>query len=180
MIPLRLRRDPEPTVYTPDDVVGRLADCHARIRRFLRDARGLATGAGDAARRRESARAVLTYFRIALPLHEADEDASVAPRLERRSVGLARALLARMDEHGAIDVAVDLLAEDWALWAGEGDPSHVVDLASHRRLLETLDVAMETHLELEEREIFPAIATLPEGERRAIVIEMQERRSLAV
>ncbi|UJR84868.1 hemerythrin domain-containing protein [Sandaracinus amylolyticus] len=176
MIPLRSRRDPAPTTHLPDDVVGRLAACHAHIRRFLVDARGLATGAGDPSRRRESARAVLRYFRVALPLHEADEDASIAPRLERRSVGLARALLARMDEHGAIDVAIDLLCADWALWAGEGDPGHVVDFASHRRLLETLDVAMETHLGLEEREIFPAIHTLPESERRAIVVEMTERR----
>ncbi|AKF11674.1 hemerythrin domain-containing protein [Sandaracinus amylolyticus] len=176
MIPLRSRRDPAPTVHGPDDVVGRLADCHARIRRFLVDARALATGTGEPSRRRESARAVLRYFRVAMPLHEADEDASIAPRIEQRSVGLARALLARMDEHGAIDAAVDLLCADWACWAGEGDPGHVVDLAGHQRLLETLDAAMEVHLELEEREIFPAIDTLPASERRAIVLEMQERR----
>jgi hypothetical protein len=154
-----------------DDVVGRLALCHAHIRRFLAEAEELATGRGEPAQRQHSARAVGRYFRVGLPLHEADEDASIAPRLGTRDMERA---LRRMDEHAAIDDAFAILCEDWARWAE--DPDAEIDLEAYRSLLSSVAVATESHLRLEEHQLFPAIRALPVAVRREIVREMLARR----
>lgn len=175
MIPLRRSStDAAPQPVGAADVVARLASCHERIRHFLAEAQALARGEGDAEQRRVSAQAVLSYFRFAMPLHEADEDASIAPRLRFRSSVLGRAVLTRMEEHGAIDYAVEVLAADWERWAEE--PFAPVHIEAHRVLLRDLGTTLERHLDIEERQLFPAIALLEEEDRRAIVSEMEDRR----
>lgn len=160
------------------DVTARLRDCHRRIRGFLAEAEAVAAadaavpgaGAGaDDGPRRVSAAGVLRYFRVALPLHEADEDASIAPRL----VGSEGPVMALIEEHGVIDGLVDELARDWEA-ASRGEP--IADGARHRATLARVLAIFERHLEREETEIFPRIDALPEDERRAIVREMDERR----
>lgn len=176
MIPLRISRtDERPVVHAPDDVVGRLAACHMRIRSYMIEAQALAEGDGEPERRRTSARAVLHFFREALPLHEADEDASIAPRLYDRSGKLTPAALDRMDEHGAIDEAIDVLAEDWERWAHE-PMAPAPHIEAHRALLADLAAVMERHLLAEERAMFPAIALLDPEIRCEIVREMEDRR----
>jgi hypothetical protein len=60
----------------------RFTDCHARVRKFCALARRLGEGAsGEEAR--DAAAQLDRYFRIALPLHVADEEQSLAPRLVR-------------------------------------------------------------------------------------------------
>ena len=159
------------------DVTARLRDCHRRIRGFLAEAEAVAaaeavpgTGiAPDDGPRRVSAAGVLRYFRVALPLHEADEDASIAPRL----VGSEGPVLALIEEHGVIDGLVDELARDWEA-ASRGEP--IADGVRHRATLARVLAIFERHLEREESEIFPRIDALPEDDRRAIVREMDERR----
>ena len=172
MVPLRSLREDELPLLGPADVVGRLIACHANIRRYLAEARALATGNGDPEKRRESARSLARYFGVAMPLHEADEDASIAPRLTGRA---AEQALARMEEHAAMDEAVGELCGDWERWLAADMPSAPFG-AEHRGLVEAISRAMDTHLALEERHIFPAIAALSEAQRREIVQEMEARR----
>ncbi len=174
---VQIRLGPAVTSAGPDDVVSRLRDCHDRIRVFVREA--LAIAESDASttpeRRRRSAENVLRYFTIALPLHEADEDASIAPRLRAAAGGSLDGLLERMEEHDRIDTLVGELMRDWQSIARDGALPD--DLAVHRESVRHLGEIMEAHLGVEETELFPRIAALPARERRAIVREMADRRA---
>src|SRR6185503_9035331 len=69
-----------------DELTGSLLDCHERIRRFtalaLELGRVAPPGAPEALEQiREAAAGVPRYFTVALPLHSADEEQSVEPRL---------------------------------------------------------------------------------------------------
>lgn len=158
----------------PADAVALLRDCHARIRYFLAEAEAIAESYRTAiapARRAESARHVRRYFGQALPLHEADEDESIAPRL--RAAGFDPQ--ARVDEHAAIDALVAELELDWHQIAREGGPPR--DLDRHRDVLDRLRTLMARHLAAEEGEVFPRIDALPWPERVRIVREMRARRA---
>lgn len=152
------------------DVTGRLRDCHQRIRAFLEEAAAIsAEGELDRERRAVSAAAVERYFRVALPLHEADEDASIAPRL-LDGAGIVVALVA---EHSELDRRIDRLLGDWSVWAHGGE---VDDLGAHRARLAEVRAMMEAHLAREEAQVFPRIDALPHEERLAIVEEIDARR----
>ena len=153
-----------------DDVTSRLRDCHARIRAHLAEAAAVARSSGDLEARRAGAQAVLRYFTLALPLHAADEDVSVAPSLGASIARLA-AELAR--EHVEIDGLIATLSADWARWAA-GDPSLATDV--HAAALERLERLLHAHLEQEETVLFPAIDRLPAQARRSIVLAMAARR----
>jgi hypothetical protein len=159
-------------IADPADVVTRLRECHARIRSSLAEAQAIVDSFGTAiapSRRAQSARNVRRYFTLGLPLHAADEDVSIVPRVGRA------ALTSLAGEHVLIDQCVDELALDWQIIGREGAaPS---DLARHRALVEKLTGLLIGHLELEEREMFPAIEALPWAERAAIVREMRVRRA---
>lgn len=174
---VQIRLGPSVTPAGPDDVISRLRDCHDRIRGFIREAAAIAAsdGSTDPERRQRSAQDVLRYFTIALPLHEADEDASIAPRLRAAAGGSLDGIFERMEEHDRIDYLVGELLRDWQHISVDG--SLPPDLPRHRASIERLGAIMEEHLQNEETELFPRIAALPESERRAIVREMAERRS---
>ncbi len=161
----------------PDDLVGLLLECHGRIRTFVRLARTVAAApdapaeaAGLAAGR------VRRYFAEALPLHVADEEQSVEPRLRGRDAALDRALGAMRREHAEHEAATARLVELCALV--EADPAQLAGLAGELGALAArLDALFEAHLEAEERSIFPALgALLGEAERRAAIDELRARR----
>ena len=59
-----------------------LQDCHARIRHFTQLSRTLAEArAASQTQVAEAAEAIFRYFKYALPLHEADENETLYPRL---------------------------------------------------------------------------------------------------
>src|SRR5262245_25640445 len=62
------------------DVVDRLLECHERIRNFCALACRLAEGP-PSEQAREAAAQLVRYFTVALPLHVADEEESIRPRL---------------------------------------------------------------------------------------------------
>jgi len=150
-------------------VVGRLRDCHGRIRSMLALAERLV--AADEVAEAEVADAstrVHRYFAVSLPLHLEDEEESIKPRLP---AGEALELMSR--QHIDHDRMLQLLLAHWAA------------LAQHprgeRRLLRqelaALAGDLEAHLQLEERDVFPAIAALPNDVQAAIVAEMEARRA---
>jgi hemerythrin-like domain-containing protein len=155
-------------------LVALLADCHARIRIFTALAVKLGEERAPEAERREAAERLHRYFTIALPLHVADEEQSLRPRLDVTAPPeLARALAAMAREHDAHDA---LLAPLLAAWdaLGRGAPADVAALSPLARALER---ATRAHLEAEERILFPAAARLPARDQHAIVSELRARRA---
>ncbi len=159
--------------------VALLLACHARIRDFGALARRIA-GAVDAPASHvgDAARDLHRYHTLALPLHQADEDLTVRPRLEAAaSAPEVRAALARMgDEHVALEL---VLAELCPLWATlRDDPTRLPELAP--RLIAPTDALIalwDQHLAPEEALIFPALAAvLSPAENAAIAAEIRARR----
>jgi iron-sulfur cluster repair protein YtfE (RIC family) len=158
----------------PPDLRARLAECHERIRTFCALGRRLAQGAGgDEAR--DAAQQLHRYFSIGLPLHVADEEESLAPRLMRLgNPRLDDALVAMTREHDDLDENLDELLARWQEIIDQPTPARC---AATRWQASCLLVHFEQHLAAEEARIFPAIAQLPPAQTSAIVAEMVARRS---
>ena len=147
-----------------------LLDCHARIRSFTELAKRLASDepatpeeVADAARR------VHRYHSLALPLHQEDEEASIAPLLR----GVDEAVAAMKQEHAGLH---DVLARLLPMWdALAQDPSLRGKLLEPMaQEMSRMEVLWARHLTAEEVLVFPAIRRVPEPER--ILEEMRARR----
>ncbi len=154
--------------HAEDTLEGRLAACHDRIRHFSSLAVKIATAldapAADVA---EAAKAVHRYFTIALPLHQADEDSSIASRID------AAAFAEVKRQHDALDILIARLVPAWETLSREPSPAVA---ASTKTDAEALAAALADHLVLEESRVFPLLGGLsPEG-RAAILAEMTARR----
>src|SRR5205085_2176160 len=105
----RLANAPRPREST--DAVDLLIACHARIRHFtdLAIRLGREGHAAPADQIRAAASALQRYFGIALPLHEADEERSVEPRLRAANAGaeVEAALGAMFEQHARIHDVLD-------------------------------------------------------------------------
>jgi iron-sulfur cluster repair protein YtfE (RIC family) len=149
-----------------------LLDCHARIRSFAQLAVRLAEAEATDSDLTDAAARVHRYFTQALPLHVADEEQSLAPRLRRFAPDSAEALAAMEREHHAHHGLLARLLPAWH--ALSSDPQLRRDTLTDARRLQ---IELEEHLAAEERLIIPAMARLPEEEARAMVVEMRARRS---
>src|SRR5437762_12814931 len=84
----------------PSDIVDLLIACHERIRFFVDLARRLADAHDlPADEIRDAAMRVVRYFSESLPLHVADEEESIMPRLSGRAPNLDDTLQAMQREH---------------------------------------------------------------------------------
>ncbi|MCC6407058.1 MAG: hemerythrin domain-containing protein [Planctomycetes bacterium] len=162
----------------PGDLVELLLDCHERIRRFAGLAQKLARAKGSPDHEvRDVALAVRRYFDEALPLHVADEEETVLPRLKARAPELAPALERMVDEHREHQHDLALLV---MLCSDIADEPKALDekRAELAELAQRLGDDFERHLAVEERELFPAIdARLPVDERKRMLAELRARRS---
>ena len=167
-----------PANEPPEDAVDLLIGCHQRIRHFTAVAVKLAHAQGATADEiRRAAAGVQRYYSVSLPLHEADEEDTLRPRLEALAdERLRHALLAMADQHQAIDDLIERLLPLMALV--EGNPDTLSDVGGEMcALTRALDEIFRVHLQLEEEVIFPAIReVLPESPRAAMLAEMQARR----
>ena len=171
-VTLTPRRSPAPA----DDLIALLAGCHERIRRFSRLAVSVAEANATDAERAAAAAAVVRYFTLALPLHEQDEDHSVAPRLRGRDAALDAALDRVVADHTAH--AAHLARVVATCDAIAADPRRHAALAPALRTdARTLVTAFDAHLAHEEAAIFPAIAALAATDRAAIRAELAARRA---
>lgn len=162
----------------PDDPAALLLECHGRIRQFAALARSLAA-AGPGTPPDQVAGAagqVRRYFADALPLHMADEDLSIAPRIRGRDPAVDAALADMSGEHARHQAQIDQLC---AL-CGELEvrPAALAELeAVLAPLCAALEAELAEHLRREEERVLPALARLlTAGERAAIVGEMRGRR----
>ncbi len=152
-----------------------LADCHQRIRHFSQLACDIARR-GDAppSEIAEACAAAARYFREALPLHVADEEESIAPRLRSSSLGVAQALGVMSAQHDAhVAHIAQLLRALEDLRQAPHDEQARGRLAA---IAEPIQVEFEQHLVLEESVLFPAIDLLPLTEQTRIVAELRARR----
>jgi iron-sulfur cluster repair protein YtfE (RIC family) len=157
-----------------------LLACHQRIRHFSGVAVKLAHAHGvDEKEIVQAAAGLHRYFTVALPLHEADENLSLHPRL-RRAVPpqelAGPAADAMLDQHQAIDELVERLVPLWLLLksAPEKLPETSAEMCA---LSSRLNDLFQAHLKLEEETIFPAMDKyLSASDQAEIVREMQERR----
>lgn len=161
-----------------EDAVDLLVACHRRIRHFTETSARLAHAQSEALDEIRSASAgVYRYFSVSLPLHEADEEETLRPRLY--STGderIRRALLAMHDQHMAIDELIERLLP--LLLLLERNPAALGEVGGEMcSITQALRDVFDAHLKLEEEVLFPAIRELlPENERAAMLSEMRSRR----
>jgi iron-sulfur cluster repair protein YtfE (RIC family) len=161
-----------------EDAVELLIGCHQRIRHFTSIATKLAhaqTAGHDEIR--SAAEAVYRYYSVSLPLHEADEEDSLRPRLDQvADERVQHALAAMHDQHLAID---DLLERLLPLLRMVGNnPAALADAGGEMcSITKALSEMFQAHLQLEEEVIFPAIdQSLTEDARAELLTEMRNRR----
>lgn len=160
-----------------EDVVDLLAACHRRIRQHLVLARRLVAAGPHAPPHevRETAQRVARYFGVAFPLHIADEDQTIAPRLADAGDAVTKALAQMSADHVEHQADIDRLVAVCS--EIEQDPTQLTALAAELSLLvEAISLQMATHLELEENVVFPALRLLDAAERGALLSQMRERR----
>jgi iron-sulfur cluster repair protein YtfE (RIC family) len=166
----------------PSGFVGMLADCHTRIRRFAALAQRLADERDASPEAiRDAAHRVQRYFGEALPLHVADEDETVVPRLLGREPELDASLHRMSDEHrGHGDPLAELLELCGRLTREPASHAEVRDRL--RAVTAVLVPAFTDHLAHEEEVIFPALASLFAGEpgvEAEMLDELRARRRVA-
>ncbi|OQX66650.1 MAG: hypothetical protein B6A08_19455 [Sorangiineae bacterium NIC37A_2] len=169
-----------PRESTPKDLVDLLLECHGRIRQFVRLARE--AGTNFEAPHEQIARAcadVERYFAEALPLHVADEELSIEPRLRGLSPEVDRALDWMHVEHRSHELPLALLLG--AAAEVQNDPKDRRARAALAQSACELDAAFEKHLAEEENVIFPAIRALLSPEtQETLRDELRERRGEAM
>lgn len=167
-----------PSQQSPEDAVDFLMACHQRIRHFTAAAVKLAHAQSATPDEiRQAAAGVYRYYSVSLPLHEADEESTLRPRLDPvADERVHHALLAMADQHLAIDELLERLLPLLRLLEQNPDMQSQVggEMCS---LTKALDEIFQAHLDLEETVIFPAIREiLPESARVEMLEEMQQRR----
>jgi iron-sulfur cluster repair protein YtfE (RIC family) len=167
-----------------------LLGCHARIRHFTEMACRLAhahsAGPEEIIR---GASAVHRYFTVALPLHEADENQSLHPRMKRalgspadasetdllRKLG-GPAADAMVEQHESIDQLVERLVPLCTILRSQPNKLDEISPELHE-ITSALREIFDAHLKLEEETVFPAMGKyLPAEDLQAIRNEMRERR----
>ncbi len=158
------------------DLVDLLLECHGRIRSFSVMARAAAERTDlPAGERADACARVERYFTEALPLHVADEEDSVLPRLRGLDGEVDRALQAMHDQHAEHEAALRaLLAAAAVVRSRPDDPGPRTALAAAAAAIER---AFAEHLRLEEEIIFPAMRRLlPAADLENMVAELRQRR----
>lgn len=163
-----------------EDAVSMLLGCHERIRYFTGIAVRLASSQNlpptDIA---GAAEKIHRYFTIALPLHEADENESLHPRLRAAAPQgelAGPAADAMVEQHRSIDEIVERLVPLCELLTSN-PAMHEVVAPELQQLSTALQQMFDSHLKLEEETIFPAMRKyLTEKQLAEILLEMQSRR----
>ena len=171
-----------------DNPLGLLSDCHRRIEMFL-DRLILVSeqvrGAELSPDQRETLASALRYFRLAAPLHTADEETSLFPRLRTLAEAgdpKARQTLATVGrleaDHEAADARhgeIDRLGSRW-LDQGTLPVAEAARLESEVRNLRSFYAA---HIAVEDKQLFPLAGEILDGDEVEVLgREMAARRGL--
>jgi hemerythrin-like domain-containing protein len=158
-----------------EGLVDLLGECHQRIRRFVALARQ--AGSRQDVPPDQIAQACIDverYFTQALPLHVADEEESIEPRLRGLSPTVDEALDATTRQHQQHEPKLNaLLRATSVLRNSPHDETARREVATTALALET---QFEEHLRLEESVVFPAIRELLSREIQTSIIDELRRR----
>jgi hypothetical protein len=162
-----------------DALIDLVLACHERIRRFtamavaLTEPAALTRPPADVA---DAADGVRRYLSLALPLHVADEEQSLTPRLREHAPATAAALDRMHAEHLEHEALIADVAERCAALAAA--PTELATLApALAGPASRLRAALALHLEEEERDLVPSIPSLPPEVQATIVAELRARRA---
>jgi iron-sulfur cluster repair protein YtfE (RIC family) len=160
------------------DVVDLLLACHDRIRFFIDLALRLAGASGVSDDEiRDAAGRIVRYFSESLPLHVADEEESIIPRLTGRDPEIDRTLGAMHREHAGHEPDIVLLLKTCRALRDNPEELPRLRQALHDAAFR-LAAELNSHLAEEERIVLPAIRSLlSEEERAAMLTELRARRS---
>lgn len=161
----------------PEDIVDMLLECHERIRSFASLACTLANASEPTQDEiRDAAARVSRYFSEALPLHVADEEQSIVPRLTGKDAELDAVLQKMHGEHLDHEAKLATLVETCN--SLKASPELLDDLRPTLRDTATsLQAEFETHLKQEEDVIFPAIRSVLSPEQQSTMLsELRSRR----
>jgi hemerythrin-like domain-containing protein len=168
--------------------LGLLSDCHRRIEKFLEQIiRVCETEGGGALQngQREALEVALRYFRQAAPLHAADEEASLFPRLREQAqhgdaiAAQAGAIMERLEaDHDTADEQHAVIDEIGRRWLEQGALA-AADATRLKAEARALRDFYTTHIAIEDRILFPLAGQLlaPEAIDK-VVREMAARRGL--
>ena len=169
---------PRPANQAAEDALDLLMGCHERIRHFTATANKLAHApSASAFEVRQAAAGVYRYYSVSLPLHEADEEDTLRPRLDKvADASVSHALAAMHDQHLAIDELIERLLP--LLQLVERNPAALQETGGEMcAITKALDEVFGAHLQLEEQVIFPVIReVLSEQVRGEMLAEMKGRR----
>ena len=146
--------------------------CHEELRAFLSLSSRLAAGQEPPDSVSASAAAIYDYLMITLPIHMADEDYAIAPKL--RTAGapdvVQQALEVIGHQHSDLQAMIGRMASTWRTLAEQ--PERLPELAS--RLASgtaRLSAVLEAHLALEEELLVPALGLHLPPETRALIAQ---------
>jgi hemerythrin-like domain-containing protein len=146
------------------DAFGMLRNSHRRLAERLAELREAVAGPLDE-RARDTIDSVLGFFERAVARHEADEEATLFPRLARvPELAAMGAALAR--EHARQADLVESLGH-----AFDGRDDELL-----RRLAGELSESYAKHVALEEDELFPAAERLLDADTKAEMLAEMDRR----
>ena len=171
-----------------DNPLGLLSDCHRRIEKFLEQLLRVTQrvqGGVLLAQEREALATALRYFRQAAPLHTADEEKSLFPRLRElakngnETAASALKVVARLEsDHNAADEKHAVIDELGMRWQA-GSTLESADVERLETELIELRAFYAAHIKVEDTELFPLAGTvLSEDSTEAIGREMAGRRGL--
>lgn len=160
-----------------ESLSGLLLACHQRIRAFSQLALTAAVRHDvPPDETRDACARCARYFREALPLHVADEEESLLPRLRGQRTALDEALATMHAQHAEHAAP---LAELLAALARVGDaPGDLTLREPLRDVAARVEREFAAHLALEESVVFPALAELLSAAQQAeVVAELRARRA---
>lgn len=158
------------------DVVEVLLEAHVELRHHLAHADSLSQ-ASATAMARESAETISDYFEWVLPMHCADEEASLAPRLKGRHPVIDQALAQMERQHHAMLAPVARLRLLCRLISRDVNRLNALrfELAA---AADDVRACVGEHQALEESMLFPALKRLLfVDELESITAEMFQRRA---
>jgi iron-sulfur cluster repair protein YtfE (RIC family) len=161
-----------------DDLRELLLDCHKKIRTFAALAVTLAEREDVTPDEvREACERCARYFTEALPLHVADEDESIVPRMKEGTDATVReALLTMTDEHTRHRPMLSALLTALAAMRERGSTAET--RAALSEIAPAIQREFEAHLHREETVIFAALPTaLTAQAQREIIAELRARRA---
>jgi len=161
----------------PEGIVDMMLECHDRIRSFAALATRLANASEPSQDEiRDAAARVSRYFTEALPLHVADEEQSIVPRLTGKNPEVDSVLQKMHGEH--LDHEAKLAALVETCNRLKASPEMLDDVRPTLQETATmLQAEFEAHLKQEEDVVFPAIRSLLTPEQRTTMLsELRSRR----